>query len=80
VDLLVCCLPKVALSTLLNSPKGASSRLIRQEKFPEVTRHLWGEHCRPPCDCAVSHGGAPLEIIRKYVEQQWAPDRKRRSG
>lgn len=40
--------PKVALSTLVNSLKGASSRLIRKETFPEVTSRLWGGHFWSP--------------------------------
>ena len=79
VHLLVCHPPKVALSRLVNSLKWASLRLIRTAKFPEVTRHLWGDHFWSPSYCVVSCGGAPLEIIKKYVEQQRAPDRKKRS-
>jgi len=70
VHLLVCHPPKVALSRLVNSLKGASLRLIRTEKFPEVTRHLWGEQFWLPSCCMVSCGGAPLEIIKKHAEQQ----------
>jgi len=76
LHLLVCYPPKVAPSTLVNSLKEASSRLIRKEKFPEVTRHLWGEHFWSPSDCVVTCGRAPLKIIRKYVDQQRAPDRR----
>ena len=79
VHLLVCYPPKVALSTLVNSLKGASSRLIRKEKFPEVTCHLWGDHFWSPSYCVVSCGDAPLDIIKQYVEQQRAPDRRKRS-
>ncbi|UNC16291.1 IS200/IS605 family transposase (plasmid) [Acidiphilium multivorum] len=78
VHLLVRYPPKVALSTLVNSLKGASSRLIRKEKFPEVTSRLWGGHFWSPSYCVVSCGGAPLEIIKQYVEQQRAPDRNRK--
>ena len=59
VRLLVCYPPKVVLSTLVNSLKGASSRVIRKEKFSEVTRHLWGDHFWSPSYCVVSCGGAP---------------------
>ena len=79
VHLPVCYPPKVALSTLVNRLKGASSRVIRRENFPEVARHLCGEHFWSPSYCVASCGGAPLEIIKRCVEQQRAPDRKRRS-
>jgi len=71
--------PRVAVSTLVNRLKGASSRVIGKENFPEVARHLCGEHFWSPSYCVVSSGGAPLEIIKQYVEQQRTPDRKRRS-
>ena len=80
VSLLVCRPPEAALSRMVDSLKGASSRVIRKEKFPEVTRHLWGEHFWSPSDCVVSCVGTPLEIIKKYVEQQRAPDRNRRTA
>ena len=79
VHLLVSYPPKVALSTLVNSLKGATSRIVRKEGFPEVTSRLWGDHFWSPSYCVVSCGGAPLDIIKRYVEQQRAPDRKRRS-
>ena len=40
VRLLVNFPPKVALSRLVNSLKGVSSRRLRQE-FPELRRHYW---------------------------------------
>jgi putative transposase len=79
VHLLVSYPPKVALSMLVNSLKGATSRLVRKEKFPEITARLWDDHFWSPSYCVVSCGGAPLDVIRRYVEQQRSPDRKRRS-
>jgi putative transposase len=61
--------PKVAVSTLVNSLKGVSSRLLRKHYQARTHRdHLWS----PPY-FAASCGGAPLEIIRQYVEQQRRP-------
>ena len=70
VHLLVAYPPKVSLARLVNSLKGVSSRLVRAQKFPEVTHALWGDHLWSPSYCAVSCGGAPLEIIKRYVESQ----------
>jgi putative transposase len=73
VHLLVNFPPKVALSKLVNSIKGVSSRRTRQE-FPELVRHyyrankLWsGSYF------AGSVGGAPISILRQYIEQQNRP-------
>jgi putative transposase len=62
--------PKVALSTLVNSLKGGSAHRLRQHKFPEVTSKLWGRHFWSPSYCVVSCGGAPLEVVKRYVEAQ----------
>ena len=43
VHLLVNYAPKVAVSHLVNSLKGVSSRLIRKRGFPSVTHALWGK-------------------------------------
>ena len=62
--------PKVALSTLVNSLKGVSARRLRAAHLPEVERKLWGSHFWSPSYCVVSCGGAPLEIVKRYVEAQ----------
>ena len=74
VHLLVNYPPKVALSTLVNSLKGVSSRLMRKEYgdfHPWLKRRgvLWS-----PSYFAASCGGAPIEILRQYIEQQQAID------
>jgi putative transposase len=73
VHLLVNFPPKVALSRLVNSLKGVSSRRMRQD-FPELAQHyyraskLWsGSYF------AGSVGGAPLSVLRQYIEQQNRP-------
>jgi putative transposase len=74
VHLLVNYPPKVALSTLVNSLKGVSSRLMRKKYgdfHPWLKRRgvLWS-----PSYFAASCGGAPIEILRQYIEQQQAID------
>ena len=69
VHLLVHYPPKVALSRLVNSLKGVSSRLLRKNQ-PEITgRHrkgvLWS-----PSYFAASCGGAPLSVVADYVKSQ----------
>jgi putative transposase len=70
VHLLVSYPPKVALSVLVNSLKGVSARRLRAAHLPEVERRLCGPHFWSPSYCAVSCGGAPLEIVKRYVEAQ----------
>ena len=74
--LLVSYPPKVALSRLVMSLKTNSSYRIRSKRWPEVTRALWGEHFWSPSYAVVSCGGAPLELVKAYIENQQAPNRK----
>ena len=72
VHLLINYPPKVALSTLVNSLKGVSSRMLRKEFgdfHPWLKRRgvLWS-----PSYFAASCGGAPIAILRQYIEQQQA--------
>ena len=73
VHLLVNYPPKVALSALVNSLKGVSSRMIRKKNYPSVRRKLWGGALWSPSYFAASCGGAPIEIVRQYIEQQRTP-------
>lgn len=73
VHLLVNFPPTVAVSRLVNSLKGVSSRRLRQE-FPDLVRHyyrankLWsGSYF------AGSVGGAPLAVVRRYIDSQQRP-------
>jgi putative transposase len=73
VHLLVNYPPKVSVSKLVNSLKGVSSRLIRKKNEPTIRQALWGDSLWSPSYFAGSCGGAPLEIIRQYIEQQNSP-------
>ncbi|MGW7478956.1 IS200/IS605 family transposase [Nonomuraea muscovyensis] len=65
--------PTVALSKLVNSLKGVSSRRMRQE-FPELAAHYY----RASKLCSGSYfagsaGGEPLSTVRQYNKQQNRP-------
>ena len=73
VHLLVNYPPKVAISSLVNSLKGVSSRLIRKKQYPSISKQLRGGALWSPSYFAGSCGGAEVEIIRQYIEQQNTP-------
>lgn len=75
VHLLVNYPPTIAISKLVNSLKGVSSTLLRKKKHPTIEKALWGNHLWSPSYFAGSCGGAPLEIIRQYIELQKTPSR-----
>ena len=61
--------PNTEISKFINAYKSASSRLIKKD-FPEVRRKLWKEMFWSRSYCLLTTGGAPIEIIRKYIESQ----------
>jgi len=61
------------LCLLVSRLKGASAQRLRKEDFPEVRKKLWGDHFWSPSYCAISCGGAPLEIIKQYIQDQRKP-------
>jgi putative transposase len=73
VHLLVNYPPKVSVSKLVNVLKGVSARLLRKKRFPSVLKHLWGNNLWSPSYFASSCGGAPIAVIRQYIQQQHIP-------
>jgi putative transposase len=73
VHLLVNYPPKVSISTLVNSLKGVSSRMIRKKNYSNIRKKLWGGALWSPSYFAGSCGGAPLSVLRQYIEQQQTP-------
>jgi putative transposase len=65
--------PEIALSRLVGSLKGVSARRLRQEFPAHIRRYLWGDHFWSPSYFAASAGGAPLEVIKEYIENQKRP-------
>lgn len=72
VHLLVHYPPKVALSSLVNSLKGVSSRRLRKA-YPDLHKQYWKGVLWSPSYFAASCGGAPLSIIRDYIDNQQTP-------
>ncbi len=70
VHLLINYPPKVAVSKLVNSLKGVSSRLIRKKKYSSIEHALWGDSLWSPSYFAGACGGAALEVIHQYIKQQ----------
>ncbi|MCC8191421.1 MAG: IS200/IS605 family transposase [Ruminococcus sp.] len=61
--------PKSELSKFINAYKSASSRLLKKE-FPQIRQRLWKEHFWSQSFCLLTTGGAPIEVIKKYIESQ----------
>lgn len=73
VHLLLTYPPKVALSKLVNSLKGVSSRKMKHY-HPELIKPAYMKDALwSPSYFAGSVGGAPLEVLKQYIEQQDRP-------
>lgn len=72
VHLLVHYPPKVAISKLVNSLKGVSSRRLAK-KYGRLHRYFWKGVLWSPSYFAGSVGGAPISVLRQYIEQQTRP-------
>lgn len=61
--------PNTEISKFINAYKSASSRLIKKE-YPQIRKQLWKEYFWSRSFCLLTSGGAPIEVIKKYIEQQ----------
>ena len=62
--------PTVQLSKLVNNLKTVSSRLIRRDFRGHLNRIYRKPVFWHRSYCLISSGGATIEILRKYIEQQ----------
>lgn len=56
--------PKTELTKFINAYKSASSH------FPRVKQFLWKEMFWSKSFCLLTTGGAPIEVIKKYIQNQ----------
>ncbi|MEK4223161.1 IS200/IS605 family transposase [Bacillus sp. FSL W8-0116] len=61
--------PNSELSKFINAYKSASSRLIKKH-YTQVKRKLWKEYFWSRSFCLLTTGGAPIEVIKQYIENQ----------
>jgi len=73
VHLLVDLAPDIAISKLVNILKTISSREIRKEFKEHIAKFYWKPVFWTSAYCAISAGGAPLEILKQYIQGQDSP-------
>ena len=61
--------PHTEIAKFLNAYKSSSSRMVKK-KFPEIKQYLWKSAFWTQSYCLISTGGAPLEVIKEYIENQ----------
>ena len=60
---------KTELTKFINAYKSASSRLIKRD-FPRVKQFLWKEMFWSRSFCLLTTGGAPIDVIKRYIQNQ----------
>lgn len=61
--------PNTEMTKFINAYKSASSRLIKRD-FPRVKKKLWKEMFWSRSFCLVTTGGSPIDVVKKYIENQ----------
>ena len=61
--------PNTELSKFINAYKSASSRLIKRD-FPQIRKKLWKEMFWSRSFCLLTTGGSPINVVKKYIENQ----------
>ena len=70
VHLLISTTPKAQASKLVNNLKTVTSRLIRKEFSDQLEKYYWKPVFWSRTYCLLSVGGAPLSVLKKYIENQ----------
>lgn len=73
VHLLIDMHPNIQPSKFINNLKTVSSRYIRKEFAKELKPFYWKPVLWTRAYCLLSVGGAPLEVLKKYIQNQERP-------
>lgn len=74
VHLLIDMAPDISVSKLVNILKTISSREVRREFKEHVNQFYWKPVFWTTAYCALSAGGAPLDILPQYILNQNEPE------
>jgi putative transposase len=70
VHLLITSHPSIEMSKLINNFKTVSSRLLRKKFSKELEKYYWQPVLWTRSYCLISIGGANLDTITKYIQNQ----------
>jgi putative transposase len=66
-------MPQIQPSKLVNNFKTVSSRLIRKEFKDHIGKYYWKPFFWSPSYCLLTTGGATVDIIKGYIQNQDKP-------
>ena len=70
IHMLISVPPQVQLSKFINSYKSATSRLVRNRFENYLSKFFWKPYFWNRSYLILSSGGAPIEVIKKYIQNQ----------
>lgn len=73
VHLLLDMHPNIMPSKFINSLKTVTSRLMRKEYQAHLSKFYWKPVLWTRAYCLISAGGAPLDILKEYIQKQEKP-------
>jgi len=62
--------PQINLANIINNYKTVTSRYIRKEFQEELSKYYWKPYFWSRSYMVLSTGGATIEVIKKYIEEQ----------
>ncbi|WP_327785682.1 IS200/IS605 family transposase [Borreliella garinii] len=62
--------PNIQPSKFINNLKTVSSRLIRKKYSTYLYKYYWKPYFWSRSYCLISTGGASIDIIKKYIQNQ----------
>lgn len=75
VHILLAIHPAIQPSKAVNSLKTVTARRLRKEFAAHFRKHYWSKPALwSRSYCLLSAGGAPLEVLKRYIQSQDAPE------
>ena len=66
--------PNIMPSRFVNNLKTVTSRLLRKEFALHLQKYFWKPVLWTRAYCLITAGGAPLETLKSYIQNQDSPD------
>ena len=73
VHLMIDMHPNIMPSKFINNLKTVTSRLIRKEYAKHLDQYYWKPVLWTRAYCLITAGGAPIEVLRTYIQNQERP-------
>lgn len=70
IHLLISTPPQICLSKVINTLKSTTSRLVRKRFSEHLSLYYWKPYFWNRSYLILSSGGAPIEVIKKYIQNQ----------